>query len=519
MASDSGWLAYGATATSHRREPIIDPAASRPRRTWTRTDTALLIALTLGAALIRFVSLGRPVDLVFDEVFYARDACWYVAGTEAVCGITELTSRAHPPLGKWLIGAGIAAFGYDPFGWRVMAALAGTASVPLVYFLGWRLLRDHAVGAGVTVGATAAAGLLAIDLLHLVQSRVAMLDVFITLFVIGAVVAIVLDRDHGSWVQADERRWWWWLTLGRPWRLLAGACVGAAAATKWSGAYVAPAVIGLVVIWAVVERREAEPAAGWRAWLVGALRREALPTVILLGVVPLLVYVASYTGRMPGVVLAPPWDSASVWKGIWQHQRAMLDFHTELGGNHPYQSPPWSWPLLRRPVTYWFSDEGVAYRELLAMGNPMVWWPGLLALAALAVTLARSGWAWLRPEPVVLSAAASTFLPWLVLSGDRSQTFLWYFLPTVPFLALALGCFAAWAWKRTAGRVAAGLGGTLVLAGFIFWLPLATALPLEPDGWRMRVPFRDCDRPDGPAQTLPDDSTSSGQPPAGWCWI
>ena len=106
-----------------------------------------------------------------------------------------------------------------------------------------------------------------------------------------------------------------------------------------------------------------------------------------------------------------------------------------------------------------------------------------------------------------------------MLSGGRSQTFLWYFLPTVPFLALALGCFAAWAWSRTSGRIAAGVVGVLVLAGFIFWLPLATALPLDPDGWRMRVPFRDCDRPDGPALTLPDDSTSSGQPPTGWCWI
>ena len=61
----------------------------------------------------------------------------------------------------------------------------------------------------------------------------------------------------------------------------------------------------------------------------------------------------------------------------------MLDFHTALSGDHPYQSPPWSWPLIKRPVAYWFADEGGAYREILAMGNPLVWWPGLVALAAL----------------------------------------------------------------------------------------------------------------------------------------
>jgi dolichyl-phosphate-mannose-protein mannosyltransferase len=465
------------------------------------------------------VSLGRPVELVFDEIFYARDACWYVAGTEAVCGITELASRAHPPLGKWLIGSGIALLGYDPVGWRVASAIAGTASVTLVYVLAWRLLRGWAAGTARTVGASAAAGLLAIDLLGLVQSRVAMLDAFIALFVIGAVLATVLDRDRRR--DVTPRAWWWRPTLGRPWLMVAGACVGAAAAVKWSGAYVAPALIGLVVIWAVMQRRRSEPAASWSQWIGGAVRHEALPAIVGLALVPVLVYVASYTGRMPGELLAVPWDPASIWNGIWQHQRAMLDFHTQLAGDHPYQSPPWAWPLLQRPVAYWFGDEGGAYREILAMGNPLAWWPGLIALTALLVTWARSGWGWLRPEPVILAAAGATYLPWLVLSGDRSQTFLWYFLPTLPFLYLALGCFAAWAWAsaRLGARVAVASAGVLILGGFAFWLPVATALPLDPDGWRMRMLFTDCRRPDGVVQELPDDSTSQGEPPKGWCWI
>ncbi|HEX7172142.1 MAG TPA: phospholipid carrier-dependent glycosyltransferase [Candidatus Limnocylindria bacterium] len=473
----------------------------------------------MGAAALRFASLGRPVELVFDEIFYARDACWYVAGTEAVCGITELASRTHPPLGKWLIGAGIAALGYDPVGWRATVAVAGTLSISLLYLLAWRLLRAIATPIAATIGAAAAATLLAVDLLALVQSRVAMLDAFIALFVIGAVLGAVLDRDRRR--DRADRPWWWWPTLGRPWLMVAGASLGAAAAVKWSGAYVAPAIIGLVVVWAIVDRRRADPEAGWGGWIGGALKREALPVVLALGVVPVLVYAASYTGRMPGELLALPWDPASVWNGIWQHQRAMLDFHTELGGDHPYQSPPWAWPLLQRPVAYWFGDDGGAYREILAMGNPLAWWPGLVALPALLVTWSRAGWGWMRPEPVILAGAGATYLPWIVLSGDRSQTFLWYVLPTLPFLYLALGCFAAWAWAsaRIPARAAAAALGALVLAGFVFWLPVATALPLDPDAWRMRMLFTDCDRPDGVVQELPDDSTSQGLPPDGWCWI
>lgn len=481
-------------------------------RGWSRIDTALIAIVTLGAAVLRLVSLGRPVELVFDEIFYARDACWYVYGSEAVCGVTDLVSRSHPPLGKWLIGSGIAAFGYEPFGWRVAAAAAGIISVALLYVLAWRLLRRVTPGSAATVGALAAAGLLATDFLHLVQSRVGMLDAFIVLFVIGAVLAIVLDRDRNR--ERGDVAWWWRLTLGRPWRLLAGVCIGAAAATKWSGAYVAPAIICLVIAWEIAERRRLHPDGGWSHWVSEAVRREAAPTFVLLGLVPLLVYVASYTGRMPGELLALPWDPASVWRGIWEHQRAMLEFHTELGGNHPYQSPPWAWPLLKRPVAYWFADEGGTYREILALGNPAVWWPGLLALAGLVATWWRAGWGLARPEPVILGGALATFVPWLILSGDRSQTFIWYFLPTVPFLCLALACFAAWAWERMAGRVAVVAYGLVVVVSFGLYLPLLTALPLDTDAWRLRMLFREC-----AAQTLPDDTTSQGDPPPGWCWI
>ena len=479
---------------------------------WSRLDTVLFVAIVLGAAVLRFASLGRPVELVFDEIFYARDACWYVIGTQDVCGITDLASRAHPPLGKWLIGAGIALFGYDPFGWRVASAALGTATVALVYPMGLRLLRPITTPIAATIGAAAGAGLLAIDFLHLVHSRVGMLDAFIAFFVVGAVFGVVLDRDRAR--DRTDAPWWLRLTLGRPWRLVAGISLGAAAAVKWSGAYVAPAVIGLVVAWEIAERRRREPEAGWAAWVGGAFRREALPTLVLLGIVPLLVYVASYTGRMPGELIALPWVEGSVWRGIWEHQRAMLDFHTALSGDHPYQSPPWSWPLIKRPVAYWFADEGGTYREILAMGNPVAWWPGLLALIGLVVTWWRAGWSVWRPELVILAGALGTYLPWLVLSGDRSQTFIWYLLPTIPFLCLALGFFAALAWERMATRVAMGVYALLIVASFGFYLPLLVALPISPDAWRLHIPFREC-----AGQTLPDDTTSSGKPPPGWCWI
>ena len=41
-------------------------------------------------------------------------------------------SWVHPPLGKWMTGMGIKAFGMDAFGWRFPSAVAGTLIAVMV---------------------------------------------------------------------------------------------------------------------------------------------------------------------------------------------------------------------------------------------------------------------------------------------------------------------------------------------------------------------------------------------------
>ena len=212
-----------------------------------------------------------------------------------------------------------------------------------------------------------------------------------------------------------------------------------------------------------------EPAAGWRARFGAAVRRELLPSLVLLGIVPLLVYLASYIGRVDGQLLALPWREGSVWRGILEHQLAMLRFHTGLAGDHPYESAPWSWLLLKRPVAYYFQADGGTYREILAIGNPLTWWTGAVALLALGVRWVRAGASAARPEAVLVAAALATYLPWLILSGSRTQVFIWYLLPTLPFLFAALGLLAARAWSSLAGRVAIGVAAVAVAVSFVFF--------------------------------------------------
>ena len=102
----------------------------------------------------------------------------------------------HPPLGKWMIAAGMAIFGdNNPFGWRVSAAVIGTLSVALIAYVGWLLFRSMTV-------ATIAALLAAVDGLMLVESRLALLDIFQMFWILATFACLVLDRIQARRVLA-----------------------------------------------------------------------------------------------------------------------------------------------------------------------------------------------------------------------------------------------------------------------------------------------------------------------------
>ena len=122
----------------------------------------------------------------------------------------------------------------------------------------------------------------------------------------------------------------------------------------------------------------------------------------------------------------------------------MLTFHLGLeGAPFPWTSPAWAWPVVKRPVVFAFDDEGGRFTEVLAMGNPVVWIPALVAIVVLAA------W-WVRrrdmslPDGTILAGFAAAYVPWLALTQHRSFVFIFYLLPAVPFLILALVRVGQW---------------------------------------------------------------------------
>jgi dolichyl-phosphate-mannose--protein O-mannosyl transferase len=460
----------------------------------------LVAAVLVLAAVVRLLHLGTPDRLVFDETFYAQDACAYLGWGAARCGVAAEASWMHPPMGKWLVAAGIALVGNDPVGWRLGAALAGTAAVGLLYLLARRLTSSGPA-------ALLAAGVLALDPLSVVSSRVAMLDGFVAAALVAMVLFATLDRDSLARAGPEVPR----PHPVRPWRVAAGIAGGMAVATKWSAAPVLLAVIGLVLLWEVSAARRAGRDSG-RAVV------SAVPSVLVwLVITPVVVYAASYAGRLDGDLLAPPWQAGAWVRELAFRQLEMARFHADLAGTHPYASPAWSWLLGKRAVLYFFEvDPAGRYREVLAIPNVALWVPGFVTAVVAGAAAVRRRAAW-GPELVVAVGVGAAYLPWLVLSAGRSFVFLYYVVPVVPFLALALG-WAVAALPARAGRRLAAVVGVVAVAALLFWMPLIYAWPLDDDAWRQRILFQDCapiEEVDGRLAPPP----GGGPPPPGWCWV
>ncbi len=373
---------------------------------------------------------------------------------------------------------------------------------------------------GSTLLGALAGVLLALDGLHFVQSRVAMLDIFLAAWVLGAFACLVADRDdvrRRLAVTADGDLLGWGPRLGpRWWRVAAGVCLGAAVATKWSGLYYVAVLVLLAFAWEVGARRTA----GIRSPVRATVLRSAVPTLAVLIVVPAGLYVASWAGWFladgesslawdrswadnnpaGGLATAVP-DGLRSW---WQYHVAQYDFHDELRTFHPYASHPAGWLLLARPVSYYYpagvgpGDYGCQVescaREVLAIGTPAIWWAAIpMLLAMLWLWVSRRDWR----AAAVLVLVATAILPWIRDDLDGRTMFLFYALPAAPFLCLGLALVAGWALggpgaspqRRAAGAGLVGSYLSLVILCFAWLYPVLAAQTLPYDAWRDRMWF------------------------------
>jgi hypothetical protein len=268
--------------------------------------------------------------------------------------------------------------------------------------------------------------------------------------------------------------------------------------------------------------------------------RSAGSILVRLVLLPVAVYVITYTGRVDGSITAMPWSQGSWLGAVANEQHDMYVTHTRtiLDATHSYQSPAWSWILLKRPVAYFYEVNDGRNQEILALGNPFVWWASIAAVVVVAAAWIRRlirREAYGRPEGLIVAGVFFTYAPWLVQQTGRGAVFIFYLLPTVPFMCLALAYCATRIGTSWEARAAMALFIAMTIGLFAFFYPVLTKRPVTPEQWNARIWFDEEDCRFRPT-TTPVTSTETGQggrviirttnstaqdgsPPKGWCWI
>ncbi|KUN24498.1 hypothetical protein AQJ23_20430 [Streptomyces antibioticus] len=501
-----------------------------PFARWTAWAGPLLVATLAG--VLRFWHLGDPHALVFDETYYAKDA-WSLLhlGYEGTWPDRKIADPqiladpqviplsdpgvfvAHPPGGKWVIALGEWMFGLDPFGWRFMTAVLGTLSVLMLCRIGRRLFRSTLLGC-------LAGTLMALDGLHYVMSRTALLDLVVMFFALAAFGCLLIDRDKArarlasalpptdtdGHIRPHADTATHTGTGIRPWRLAAGVCLGLASSAKWNGLYFLTFFVALTLLWDVGARRVAGARHPYRA----VVRKDLGWSLLSLVPVATVTYLATWTGWFrssdgydrhwaDGRGGTWSWIPAPL-RSLWHYEHDVYQFNVHLDAYHKYKSNPWSWLVQGRPVLFQYESPKPGTPDchtttncsqtILALGTPALWWT---ACAALAYLLYR--WALRRDwrAGAILCGAAAGYLPWF-LYQDRT-IFSFYAVVLVPYLCLAvtmmlaalLGPPGATESRRVQGAVAAGVLVLLIAWNFIYFFPIYSAQTIPYTDWQARM--------------------------------
>jgi dolichyl-phosphate-mannose--protein O-mannosyl transferase len=415
---------------------------------------AAFLILTLIAILVHFAGLSHPGQVVFDEYHFGKFV-------NAYCCTRQMIFDIHPPhpklimslfatLGGYTGNLGFTTIGESLSGGPVAAlrlwpALTGTM-IPLVGFLllrRWRVPVAWAFAGGLA---------LALDNALLIQTRIMALD---GQLILGSMLALWLCE-----ILLEERS-----TAQRLGLCLGiGAAVALSVSAKFTGLAIIPVIMARLA-WHLFDAGMKpsgflEPVAGFIMALAG------FTVVYLIG------WKAHFfLLNQPGPGDAFYKVTGNFFQDLFQLHKVMLAANNGITASHPWASPWWGWPTMKKPIYYWVSGDSVIYFA----GNPFVWWglqgSGLLLLVRFAWSAAtdRS-----RHDSLSIGIVLVLFLAWvasyLPYSLVSRGLFLYHYLPPLTWSVL----LSIFLWSRLAGR-----GGfkprhlmALIVTGFVVAAPV-----------------------------------------------
>ncbi|HEY8757267.1 MAG TPA: phospholipid carrier-dependent glycosyltransferase, partial [Candidatus Limnocylindria bacterium] len=283
------------------------------------------------------------------------------------------------------------------------------------------------------------------------QARIGMNDIYVGLFIVAGWYFIVA---------AHRPRW-----SARADILIAGMLLGFGAASKWAAFYTLAGVLVAALAVTAFAYANGRPGRGGPLDLLAGKGKNAALLFLAFAIIPVGIYLASYARWFGGPTAPYGWDLIELTKQMYW-------YHSGLTSPHPAASPWWSWPIVLKPVYWYFgqSDNGNnAY--IYDAGNLALFWGALVATAwcAIAALRARSiGLAF------VVFAFLVQYVAWIPISR---VLFFYHFFTALPFYLLVLSVWLAYLWDT--GRKGFVVGYLAVAAAaFVYFYPFVSGQPV-----------------------------------------
>jgi dolichyl-phosphate-mannose-protein mannosyltransferase len=469
-----------------------------------------LFGIFLFALITRFWGLTRFNTLVFDEVHFVNFGINYLTGKEFF--------NAHPPVAQYIIAIGIWLGSFFPassdtinnlagsnistFSYRWFNALFGSFIPVFIGYLAYYLSNRQSYG-------IIAALLASLDGFFLVESRYALNNIYIVFFgLLGHLCFLLALRSPTK--RARLLTW-------------SGIFLGTSFATKWNGLGYLLGLYFILIIAALVKSYNTYIATPTKKTITSQSSRKKRSIVLPylwqnlyryssqdiisnLIFVPLVVYCILW---IPHLIMNPQFNFLEV------HQQAIGFHNNMLDGKdvHPYCSPWYSWPLMWKPIAYFFqtaintndlipsypplpSGIGNIIYDVHAIGNPILWWLSTAAIVILSLLF----WQSFLPRSIgknlshpatwiviyIICNYAANMLPWVKVTRCL---FIYHYMPAYAFAWLAI----AWIVDRfleSENLIFFGsLITSLIIIAFIYWFPIYMGLPLSRNAYDMRMLF------------------------------
>ena len=435
----------------------------------------------------------------FDEVYYARTAYEY---THNIPGF----EWSHPPLGKIIISIPVYLFGFSPFTFRLMNNLFGIILIPIMYILAKKIFKNRkwALLGGL---------LMMFDNFHFAHTRICLIDGIQVTFIL---LSVLFMKNYLDLKKKDRFK------LKAINLLLSGLFIGCAISTKWNASYI---LIGLAVIFFSHLLKE------YKINIIKIIKKKLTLNIILkylklFIIIPISLYfiifiitnkeisktiiilysiilLSFYLFRLLKIIIKDKYllkltitciisfilipvsiyilsyiisPKISYYKDIIDMNKMMYYYHSNLNATHPFSSKWYEWPIMLKPVWFYIKDLGNGKTMTISdIGNPSIWWFGLVAFIYLIISSLKEK---NKNNRFILLFILSSYLPYILIGR---LMFMYHYFITLPFIMLGIVSFIKWISEINKTNKIYYLYLLIIIIVFIIYYPVVSGLPISND--------------------------------------